>query len=211
MLYKVGHSSSNDYLLLPAGEAITFRQALYVGQDNKFYIAQNPETTGGVGFAMNSGGYNQLIMGKISGLMPGFSGLVPRQFYGPGANGTLVQEVPYRSMARAMTPEIILILAGPYRMAVLWEDVVDKPIMESLSFTLAVTDIANKYIELPYKILSDPSGVLFHVEDGPVFFYGQDYVCQVDPVSKVIWDGKKLDGRLLVGDVVRVAYWRSPT
>lgn len=212
-MYKVGMASMNDYLVLDAGEAIAFRQILYVNFDSKFYVSQGYATTGGIGFAMNAGNLNDKVMCKCNGYLGGFSGLDPTKFYGPGPNGTLMQVPHNQSILKAITPEIGLILQGAYRMAVQWTDVANRPLLMSEEKILTSSDITNEYIELNNPLLCDPSGVAFIVENGPVFYYGTDYEClpeQVGPPvvpARVSWSGKALAGKLLIGMKVRVTYW----
>ena len=72
--------------------------------------------------------------------------------------------------------------------------------------SLSQIDIDNKYITVNELIsVLDKSSVLVFLENsGFKFEYGVDYTINI--YNQIIWNGYNLDGKLMVGDFIKVYY-----
>jgi len=72
-------------------------------------------------------------------------------------------------------------------------------------FTLSVTDLNNKYIQLTATPI-EPTDVVLEIAGAPIQRYGVDYVMDGAIFDRLRWNGLDLDGLLEVGEELTVTY-----
>lgn len=74
------------------------------------------------------------------------------------------------------------------------------------AISLSQVDIDNKFITVnELNIVEDKSNVLVFLENsGFKFEYGIDYT--INNYNQITWNGFGLDGKLIVGDIIKVYY-----